>query len=151
MNANEIQDEKSQKSWWQMVKSCSGTALDRRNQYVFISWLFIWSLGFVAAAWALKHADGLSDAARWLIAAAPNVAGIGALLAYMRFLRMTDELVRKIQLEGLAIGFGAGAIFALGYQLLQQAGAPQLDISDLAVVMMVGWSAGQILGMRRYR
>ncbi len=64
---------------------------------------------------------------------------------------MADELLRKIQLEGLALGFGAGVIFAMSYQLLERAGAPQLQVSDTVVVMMVGWAVGQLLGLRRYR
>ena len=30
--------------------------------------------------------------------------------SYIRFLRVADELLRKIQLEGFALGFGLGAV-----------------------------------------
>ncbi len=139
------------RSWWKLIKSCSGTELDRRNQYRFIAWLMAWAVSFLAATWTLQANLGLSSPVSWLVAVAPNVFGIGALFAYLRFLRMADELLRKIQLEGLALGFGAGVVFAVGYQLLDRAGAPQLQVSDPVVVMMVGWALGQLLGMRRYR
>ena len=138
-------------SWWEMIKSCSGTEADRRNQYRFLAWLLAWAVSFLAATWALRPDLGLEGPAAWAIAIAPNVLGLGALLAYLHFLRMADELLRKIQLEGLALGFGAGVVFAMSYQLLERAGAPQLQVSDTVVVMMVGWAVGQLLGLRRYR
>ena len=137
-------------SWWAIIKACSGTAADRRNQYWFLGWMFAWAVSFVAATWALVGLEP-DGAAAWLIAAGPNVFSVAALLAYLRFLRMADELLRQIQLEGLALGFGAGALFAVGYQLLELAGAPQAQLSDLAGVMMVAWAAGQLLATRRYR
>ncbi len=139
------------RSWWQMIKSCSGTELDRRNQYRFIAWMFAWALSFVAATWILQGDRGLASPVVWLVAVAPIALGIAAVFAYLRFLRMADELLQKIQLEGLALGFGAGVIFAMGYQLLERAGAPPLEIGDTVVVMMVAWAIGQLLGMRRYR
>lgn len=139
------------RSWWKLIKSCSGTELDRRNQYRFTAWLMAWAVSFLAATWTLQADLGLPSPVSWLVALTPNVFGIVALFAYLRFLRMADELLRKIQLEGLALGFGAGVVFAMGYQLLERAGAPQLQVSAPAVVMMVGWALGQLLGMRRYR
>lgn len=139
------------KSWWQLVKHCSGTELDRKNQYRFLAWMFTWAISFVAASWALKADYGLAAPVIWLVALVPNIFGIGAVMAYMRFLRMADELLRRIQLEGLAIGFGAGAVFAMGYQLLERAGAPQLQVNDMLVVMMFAWAVGQLISMRRYQ
>ncbi|MEE8243945.1 MAG: hypothetical protein V3R27_03040 [Pseudomonadales bacterium] len=137
------------KGWWALILACSGTAADRRNQYIFLGWLFAWAVSFLAATWALKFLD-LQGIAAWLLAIAPNVFSIGALFAYLHFLRMADELIRQIQLEGLAFGFGAGAIFAMGYQLMEHAGAPELHVGDPVVVMMVAWALGQLIGMRRY-
>ena len=57
-------------------------------------------------------------AAAWSVAILPDALGIGALLAYVRFLQRADELMQRIQLEGLALGFGVGVVFATGYQLL---------------------------------
>ncbi len=139
------------RSWWEMIKSCSGTELDRRNQYRFIAWLMAWMVSHLAATWALQADQGITGSTVWLVAVAPNAFGIAAVFAYLRFLRMADELLRRIQLEGLALGFGAGVVFAMGYQLLELAGAPQLNISDPVVVMMVAWAVGQLMSMRHYR
>jgi len=74
----------------------------------------------------------------------------GAVLAFIRFLREADELLRKIQLEALGVAFGAGAVFTLGYRLCERIGAPRLDVSDGYLVMMIFWTLGQYLGYRRY-
>jgi hypothetical protein len=94
---------------------------------------------------------GFDDRFAWAVAAAPLVLSIPPLLAYLRFLRMTDELLRKIQLDGLALGFAAGLIVALGYPFLERAGAPELGSSGIAMAMMICWAAGQVLGLARYR
>ena len=77
--------------------------------------------------------------------------GLAPLVAYLRFLRQADEMLRKIQFEGLAFGFGAGIVFSIGYELLASAGAPALPPSATAAVMLVSWSIGQLVGWRRYR
>jgi hypothetical protein len=69
----------------------------------------------------------------------------------MRFLREADELVRKIELEGLAIGFGVGVLFLLGYQLLEQVGLPEISAHKTAAVMLFAWLFGQVIARRRYR
>lgn len=134
-------------SWWAAIKSCSGTAADRRNQYWFVAWTFAWALSFVGAMWILKNAtpDGVM---LWLVAIVPNLFAIGAVLAYFNFLRNADELLRKIQIDGLAFGFGAALIFVMGYSLLEQAGAPR---ADTFMVMIVAWMIGQLIGAWRYR
>ena len=138
------------RTWWELIKSCSGTGADRRNQYRFLGWMAAWGVSFVSATWALRFLS-LDGPVAWGVAIVPDVFAVGALLAYLYFLRMTDEMLRQIQLEGLALGFGAGVVFAVGYQLLERAGAPQLDIGDVVVVMMFGWALGQFIGLRRYR
>lgn len=140
----------TRRSWWQLIKSCSGTRADRRNQYWFVAWTLAWGVSFVAAGWALKNQPELSVRLIWLAVIVPNAFAVAALLAYLRFLRMADELLQKIQLEGLAFGFGAGVIFCLAVQLLEQAGVLSLDAADIAAVMMFAWVFGQLISMRRY-
>ncbi len=139
------------RSWWQVIKSCSGTELDRRNEYRFSAWLFAWAASYVAASWTLKADLDLATPLVWLLVAGPNLIGIVVVFAYLRFLRMTDELLRKIQLEGLALGFAAGVLVTAGYQLAEAAGAPQLETDYIIVVMIFSWTIGQLLGIWRYR
>ncbi len=135
-------------SWWRRIAACEPMAW--ADQREFLGWTFAWALSFVAASWALR-ADLIEGPPAWAVALLPDVIGIAALLAYVRFLHRADELMQRIQLEGLALGFGAGVIFATGYHLLERAGAPRLGISDPVIVMMVTWAVGQLLALWRYR
>ncbi len=58
--------------------------------------------------------------------------------------------MRKIQLEALAIAFGAGALFMIGYRLLEHAGAPEADTPDALAVMAMVWAVATVVGTRRY-
>jgi hypothetical protein len=71
--------------------------------------------------------------------------------AFVIFLRRADELLRRIQLEALALGFGAGWMFMLCYRVFERLGAPQLDIAHPIVIMAFTFAFGQYLGIRRYR
>lgn len=139
------------KTLLEVITCSSGTPQDVQNQLRFVAWCAGWGAFFLASNWALQSDYEFSAPVAWFIAVVPGVFGIGAVLAYMKFLRMADELMQKIQLEGLAVGFGIGLIFGLGYQVLEKAGAPHLEIDDLALVLMGGWMLGQIVATRRYR
>lgn len=138
--------------WWQKM-TCAGsmTPTDRRNSRRFTIWLLSWAVCVAAATISLAAEGGPGGPLAWVVAIVPDLVGVGALLAYVRFLRQADELLQKIQLEGLAFGFGVGVVVAMGYRLLERAGAPRLDIDDPVVLMMFAWALGQFLARRRYR
>ncbi len=119
------------------------------DSYQLLGWTLAWALAFVAASWTLRG-DSVAGGAAWVVALVPNLLAVAVVLVYMRFLRDADELVRRIQLEGLAFGFGAGVIFAMGYQLVERAGAPQLSLADLAAGMMLAFVVGVVRANRRY-
>lgn len=129
----------------------SGTETDRRNNLRFTIWSIVWAAALITATWIVNFFENLPTTAAWAIALSPNVFAIGALIAYLRFLRMTDELQRKIQIEGLAIGFGTGWIFAIGYLVLQAVGAPELPVTAMIIVMTGGWILGTLLATRHYQ
>jgi predicted membrane-bound spermidine synthase len=137
---------------WQHVLQHSGTESDRRNQYRFLLWTAAWAVSFLGATWLLRASDvGLDGWTVWTVAIAPNVLAVVAGATYVRFLREADELIRKIQLEALAIGFAAALFIGIGYTLLEHAGAPEVGVGDLTVVMMVAFALGQLIGLERYR
>ena len=147
------QDGPERVGWWRWLTDCSGlmTAADRRSYNRFTAWFVAWALSFIGATLALDGGFVPAGAASWAVALVPDVFGVAALFAYVRFLRGADELMRKIQLEGLALGFGVGVVFAMGYRLLERAGAPDLDINDPVLLMLLAWVVGQIVALRRYR
>src|ERR1044072_5487938 len=83
---------------------------------------------------ALQRLDaGLDGGLGWGPAAHPHggalaaltaVPGLVGIRAYIRFLREADELLRKIQLEALAIAFGVGVLFMMTRRLFARLRGP---------------------------
>lgn len=136
--------------WRKLIEGC-GTETDRRNSRVFTAWCLAWAICMTGATALIEFVDSMPQALAWAIALTPNIFAIGALFAFLKSLRMTDELQRRIQLEGLAIGFGVGWFVALGWLVLESAGAPDLSANSLVLIMTAGWIAGTLFAVRRYR
>jgi hypothetical protein len=118
----------------------------RRVSLALLLWVLVW-----IAARLLLDFGALEGAAAWLMALAPCTLALIIVRHYVRFLREADELLRLVQLEGLALGFGACFVFTTTYRLLEQAGAPDLDINDSLLVMVGFWALGMWLAKRRYQ
>jgi hypothetical protein len=130
---------------------CSGlfTQRDSGNLRIFSGWMLSAALVF-ALATVLIGGGLIPRAVAWLLTAVTAVVMILGIRSYLVFLREADELLRKIQVEGLALGFGAGATFMLVYGLLERLGLPGLRPAEPILVMVVFWALGQWIGMRRY-
>ena len=138
-------------SFWEVLKCGSGTARDRRNQYVYLAWLVAWAIAFVGGKWILVNRMPESEVFAWILAVLPTLMLVGAVFAYIKFLREADELIRKIQMDALAVAFGIGVIMGLAYETLELVGVPLAEPSLIAVTMMVVWSLAQFDAIRRYR
>lgn len=130
---------------------CAGllTERDARNMRTYTAWL-LGTLVVWAAATLLIDGKFVSPAIGWTLTALSLIGSVLTVRSYTTFLRDADELLRKIQIEGLALGFGAGAVFMLTWRLCERLGAHKLDMDDPFIVMMLFWGLGQWLGVRRY-
>jgi hypothetical protein len=82
---------------------------------------------------------------------ATSLLAIATAAAYRRFLRETDELRRKIEVEALGLAYAVGVIGGLAYWLLAVAGAlPEWGYACVFSAMMLAHSAGVLAGRRRY-
>lgn len=141
-----------------MQTFCSEPARDRRNQRRILGWSLGWALTFLAAVFVIKKTAWLADGSwppegLWAAFAAmvPTALGIAAALAYRRFLRETDELRRKIELEALALAYSVGVVGGLTYWLLEVAGfVGKADVAFLVVLMLLAHPLGVVIGRRRY-
>lgn len=131
--------------------ACSGllTPRDSKNIRQFVGWTVGSAISFSTATILSDVMNGAASVG-WALFALTFGLSIAAVASYIRFIRESDELLRKIQLEALALGFGAGAVFMLSYRLLERLGAPQLNVSDPFLIMVLFWAAGQWMGMSRY-
>ncbi|MBN3723362.1 hypothetical protein [Burkholderia sp. Ac-20379] len=92
-----------------------------------------------------------SGYARILVALSPMLAGLGICWVVVRNLRNVDELVRRIQLEALAIAFAGTALLTFSYGFLENVGFPKLSLFVVWPVMGALWIVSSILCARRYR
>lgn len=131
---------------------CAGfyTSSDSKNLRRFNLWVLAATLAYLAATAALHWRESIAAALPWLLTGLASLLAIQAARRYVLFLRRADELLRRIQTEALAFGFGSGAVFSLLYPLLERLGAPEVGQHATPVVMMLSWSAGSWLGARRY-
>jgi len=123
---------------------------DRRNARIANGWLFLWSLSFLPILYLFKEGLIPSGLPSYAAAIVPTVLAAVGVVAYMRFLREADELQRKIQLEALSLGFGAGFVAGFGFQLLEYTGLGTFGPPDTFSVMLVFYFVGLYLGTRRY-
>jgi hypothetical protein len=125
---------------------------DQQNLRRYGAWLLAWVALWLGVRIAM---EGWPPATRaplaWALIAIATVPGLFAIAAYVRFVRAADELLRKIQLEALALAFGAGALFMMAWRLVEKAGGPGLDVNDPLLVMFFAWVGGQWWFARRYR
>jgi hypothetical protein len=135
----------------QLLSSCwSIRPEDRRNQWIATGLLFVWAVGYVGTAVLIKREVVPAGAPTYLVALVPTAFGVLAVLAYIRFLRRADELLRRIQLEALALGFGAGFVGSFTFDLLETAGLGRAEASSTFLVMLLFYLLGLFVGARRY-
>jgi hypothetical protein len=80
---------------------------------------------------------------------APAVAAAAFFIG--RALGKLDDLQRRIQTEGIAIGFGIFITLASIYAWLTLAGAPQVSWIAAPPVLALCWVAGKLLSTMRFR
>jgi len=103
-------------SFWTALHSGCGSAIDRKIQVRFLGWCIGWLLVLASTVRFLENNPDFRGPVAWGIALIPFTLSIGIVVAYLRFLRNADEFIRKIQVEGLAVGFGVGIVAGIGYQ-----------------------------------
>lgn len=127
------------------------TERDRKNQRHIIFWSMAWILPFLAVNVAIKNDWIGSDALALAATIGVTGLGLGVLLAYRRFLSNADELMRKIQLDALALTVGVGVVSGFSYTLLETAGIiADAEAMTLIIVMVVTHITGIVVGLRRF-
>jgi hypothetical protein len=138
--------------WWQAALMIRGqTEVEQRNLRGIWIWSLLWGAVISAIATVLRVVPQSQGPLAWLLAAVGAVASIPMVRAYLRFLRESDEFMRKVQLEGIAIGYTTGFICCCVYTILEKAGAPALPMFLALLPMGLGWAIGSLLVAARYR
>lgn len=140
-------------SWWGTFVGCfvGMTARDRRNARRAYQWMFIWLASFVAIALAMRFDLLAAGVVTWAAIGGSLVLGLVTMREMVRFLREADELLRKVYLEALALGFGAAMVANFTLALIERARDQPFEIGDLFLVMVIFFAIGLFGGTRRYR
>lgn len=88
---------------------------------------------------------------RFLVALAPVIPVVVAVMAVVQRLRTLDELQQRIQLEALGFAFACTAILTFSYGFLEGVGLPHLGWTWVLPLMAGLWGVGLALATRRYR
>ena len=75
---------------------------------------------------------------------------LAAVLVFARLLRRSDELERRLHLEGAFYGLATGLVAAVVYALFETRLLP-LRAQWVAVVLLLAWWGGFLVCARRYR
>ena len=141
-------------SFWRWFRGCMGFGLkpsDLPLQRDFLLWTLAWAVTYVAATQAIVAGWVVSGPMLWLAVALPLGVALMALRAYWMLLRHMDELMRRVQYEGTALGFAITLVVVVGYVLFERVGAPGLSANTIILTMMISWAVGQLIAVRRLR
>ncbi len=127
------------------------TERDRKNQRLIVIWTLAWVIPFLVADAVIDNGWIENDLATYAIVSVVTLIGVAVLFAFGRFLRQADELMRKIQLDALALTVGVGIVAGFSYTLLAGAGlVDQAEAMTLVMIMTITYVVGVIAGYRRY-
>lgn len=139
-------------AWLARCMAHESTPRDLRNMRRWLAWMLGWfALAVVDAEW-FGHTDGVTSWFTVLQALLVSGALVGVVATFVRYVRQTDELNRRIQLTALSIGFGAAFLSSELGQAAVNAGLIESTDADLPVVtMLLTYAVASVLVLRRYR
>lgn len=114
--------------------------------------LYSWLLPLAALNLVLLRPGRAGDVATWRLEW--GVMGLAwtlaAVLVFARLLRRSDELERRLHLEGAFYGLATGLVAAVVYALFETR-LPPLRGEWVAVALLLSWWGGFLVCARRYR
>lgn len=124
----------------------------RRDLLRLAGWTGAWAVTMALATFGparMWDAPGLT-----LLAILLNLAiGVGMIRANIRHLGTLDEMMRRIQLEAMALALGVGVVVGMSYSLLDTTDliAAHAEIASLVMLIGVTYLVGSVVGYWRYR
>ena len=137
--------------WFAACMAPHTTARDLRNTRRFGLWMIAWAASTIVPG-MLGVPEGDPTRAALLAGGLSFALFLGAVWAMVRFIRETDELNRVIQMRSIGVGFATGVVFAVGADILLEAGVMEvLDIDLVMLVMLLATAVAQAAWTASYR
>ena len=124
---------------------------DRKNQRRILWWSLTFIVLFVVASKAIESERIENGSSAIVATIIVSLLGVRVILAHRQFLRDPDELMRKIQLDSLALAHGVGVVAGFSYTLLLSADiVSETTALNLVAIMIVTYVVSMLVSMRRY-
>lgn len=137
-------NERGQRSSW------SSTELDRRYRRSIVIWSVLWVGAFLVSDAAIDRGWIEGEGAIVVASIGTALVGLAWVLSYMRFLRHADELMRKIQLDAMALALGGSFVAGFTFLLLGGGGLVRAEIVWVLVVTSAIYVLSVLMGIRRF-
>jgi hypothetical protein len=116
-----------------------------RNIKACFWWTVLFVATFLIGGRIFEYADWAPEGPlAWGLSLVPIVPGTLAFLAFKRFFREADEMIREIYAEGMLFGVGAVLVFWGAIQLPEHVWLPKVRADIVVAVMLFGFCAGLI-------
>ena len=141
------EQESSRLTFSQML-GAYGTRADRERNRRLTRWSIAWAITIIVAA-SIITAFELASAVQIAVAMIPLAPAVMTVKAFLEYVRKSDELMQRVQLEGLSIAFGVSWMFFVSYVVALAAGAPQPPVTAIVLLMTGSWLVGNTIAVRR--
>lgn len=124
----------------------------RRNNINLAIWTAAWLVTMALVAFGHKFL--WDDNTLSFVFIIVNVlAGIGMIIANIRYIKGLDEMQRKIHLEAMGVSLGVTIVAGLAYSMLDITNVISYDaeISHLVVITALSYMAGILINNLRYK
>jgi hypothetical protein len=114
--------------------------------------IYSWLLPLAAVNLLLLQPGRAGDTRTWRLewGVMGVVWTLAAVLVFARLLRSSDELERRLHLEGAFYGLAFGLVASVVYALFENR-LPELRGQWVAVALLLSWWVGYLVTARRYR
>ncbi len=114
--------------------------------------IYSWLLPLAAINLLLLQPGRAGDVRTWRLewGVMGLVWTLAAVLVFARLLRRSDELERRLHLEGAFYGLALGLVASVVYALFEDR-LPELRGQWVAMVLLLSWWVGYLVTARRYR
>lgn len=128
------------------------TPRDVRNLRRWALWMLAWAVVSIARVEWLGGTRGETSAASVGLMLATVLVVTGMILAFVRFVRESDELNRLLQLRSVGVAAAAALLASLAGEAAVKAGlVATVDVDVVALVMFVTYAVSTVTLAVRYR
>jgi len=121
----------------------------KKETHKYVLFSLVWAVGYCFISLATSFQLLKDPAVTGLLVGGMILLAIRAITSYLKVFENLDEMLKRIQLEGLSIGFGISFLIILAYAPFYKIGAPAIKIDIVIVVLSVSMAMGIFVANRR--